>query len=232
MNHNPFKALAKGEWALWIFSLCVVGVSSFFAGGAGVLSTVASLTGVTALIFVAKGDVYGQLLTIIFSLLYGVVSIKFHYWGELITYVCMSLPAAFITMMSWLRHPYKDSNRVEIAHLTKGKILFAFASSAVATVVFYFILRALSTPNLAFSTLSVFTSFLACVFLVLRLPYYALAYSANDVVLIVLWVLATLKDVQYLPMIVCFSMFLVNDLYGFYNWRRMKRRQSLDIEQK
>ncbi|MBR1530710.1 MAG: nicotinamide mononucleotide transporter, partial [Eubacterium sp.] len=82
------------------------------------------------------------------------------------------------------------------------------------------------------STLSVFTSFLACVFLVLRLPYYALAYSANDVVLIVLWVLATLKDVQYLPMIVCFSMFLVNDLYGFYNWRRMKRRQSLDIEQK
>ena len=60
----------------------------------------------------------------------------------------------------------------------------------------------------------------------LRSPYYALGYAANDVVLIVLWVLASVVDISYLSMVVCFIMFLVNDLYGFINWRRMQRKQG------
>jgi len=50
--------------------------------------------------------------------------------------------------------------------------------------------------------------------------------GANDVVLIVLWVIATLADGGYAPMIVCFFVFLVNDTYGFVNWSLMQRRQK------
>jgi nicotinamide riboside transporter PnuC len=76
------------------------------------------------------------------------------------------------------------------------------------------------------STLSVTTSFLAVSLTALRSPYYALAYTANDIVLIVLWILASIQDIAYLPMILCFVMFMVNDLYGFLNWRRMRDRQG------
>jgi len=62
--------------------------------------------------------------------------------------------------------------------------------------------------------------------MLMRNPWYALAYGANDVVLIVLWVLAALRDRSSLPMVFCFLMFLANDLYGYRNWRRMKRRQQ------
>ena len=62
----------------------------------------------------------------------------------------------------------------------------------------------------------------------MRLPHYALAYSANDIVLIILWVLASIKSIEYLPMVLCFTMFLANDLYGFFNWRKMKRNQAAD----
>ena len=54
----------------------------------------------------------------------------------------------------------------------------------------------------------------------------AAAYSANDVVLIVLWIMASMENISYLPMVFCFIMFLANDLYGFYNWRRMRNRQE------
>ena len=54
----------------------------------------------------------------------------------------------------------------------------------------------------------------------LRSSYYALGYAANDVVLIALWVLASLKDPVYIPVTVNFSIFLVNDLYGFVSWRK------------
>lgn len=55
--------------------------------------------------------------------------------------------------------------------------------------------------------------------------YYAVAYAANDIVLIVLWVLASMKDVKYVSVVVCFAAFLLNYIYGFVSWRRMEKRQ-------
>ncbi len=69
------------------------------------------------------------------------------------------------------------------------------------------------------------TSFAAVYLTARRSPFYAIAYAANDVVLIVLWTLATLSDVSYLSVTICFAAFLVNDVYGFVNWRRMEKRQ-------
>jgi len=94
------------------------------------------------------------------------------------------------------------------------------------TVIFYFILGALGTANLLISTFSVTTSFLAVYLTFRRSAYYALAYAANDLVLIVMWIMATLADSSYLSVVVCFVVFLVNDTYGFINWRRMEKRQS------
>lgn len=223
--YNPISYLSKREWCLWVLSLTVILVSSVFTGREGILNTAASLVGVTALIFVAKGDAYGQILTIIFSMMYGIISLRYKYYGEMITYVFMSAPAAFITLVTWLKHPYKDSHEVKVAVLTKRSITATIIISSGITFVFYFILRALGTANLLVSTLSVLTSSFACMLLILRSPYYAIAYSANDIVLIILWLLATIDNMKYLPMILCFAMFLANDLYGFYNWRRMKKGQ-------
>ena len=58
-----------------------------------------------------------------------------------------------------------------------------------------------------------------------RSPYFSLAYAANDVVLIVMWTMAAAEDISYLSVIICFVTFLVNDLYGFINWKRMEKRQ-------
>ena len=143
MKHNPFKNLKKHEWALWIVSMSVVAVSSVMAGGESLLSGAASLIGVTALIFLAKGDVYGQLFSIMFSVLYGIVSFQFRYYGEMITYLGMTAPSAFVTLLSWLKHPYRDSDEVEVSHLTKAKAVIVLLSSLAVTVVFYFILKAL-----------------------------------------------------------------------------------------
>ena len=115
---------------------------------------------------------------------------------------------------------------MEIHRLNGKHIAVVCALTVAVTVAFYFILKALNTPNLLFSTLSVATSFLASALTFLRSPYYALAYGANDVVLIVLWVLATVENVAYFPMIICFTVFLANDLYGFFNWQRIQKRQG------
>lgn len=224
--NNPFKRLTRFEVGLWLTSLAVIFTSSFFSGSEGMVSGIASLIGVTALIFVAKGMITGQVLTIIFALLYGVISLFFRYYGETITYVGMSLPMAVASLISWIRHPFRDTDEVEISHMTPKKLVLVGVTAVTVTAVFYFILKWLGTANLFFSTLSITTSWAACMLTFLRSPYYALAYAANDIVLIVLWVSAAVTDISCLPMVFCFIMFFANDIYGFYNWKRMRKAQE------
>lgn len=223
---NPFKKLTKFEMGLWICSVVVIIVSFFASNRGDVLTLIASLIGVTALIFLAKGYVIGQILCIIFAVFYGIISFCFKYYGEMITYLCMSAPAAVASLISWIKHPYKNSDEVEVSRVGKKQIIFMFFLAILVTVLFYFILSALNNANLFFSVLSVTTSFVASYLTFLRSPYYALGYVANDIVLIILWILAAIEDISYIPMIFCFVMFLANDLYGFFNWKRMQARQS------
>ena len=59
---NPFRSLSHFERILWITSLILVTGSFLCSPEKNVLSLIASLIGVTALIFLAKGYVIGQVL--------------------------------------------------------------------------------------------------------------------------------------------------------------------------
>lgn len=223
---NPFKNLTKFELRLWLVSMVVVAGSFVLAPSRDYLTLTASLIGVTALIFVAKGYVLGQILTVVFAVFYGIISFYFHYYGEMLTYLCMTAPMAIVAAVEWLRNPYKQSAEVKVGRLTRNKLTLLWVLTILVTVIFYFVLGALNTANLLVSAISVTTSFLASGLTFLRSPYYALAYAANDIVLIILWMMASIVDISYLPMILCFVMFFANDVYGFVNWRRMEKRQA------
>ena len=222
-------SLTKFEWFLWIASSLVIGVSYIASPNRDVLTIIDSLIGVAALIFIAKGYVFGQILAVVFAVLYGIIAFFCRYYGEMITYLCMTAPIAVLTAIAWIKHPYKDSNEVEVSRVSKGQILVMSALTVAVTVVFYFILSALGNENLFVSTFSVTTSFVACYLSLLRSPYYAIAYVVNDLVLVVLWSLAARADIAYLPMVFCFLMFFINDIYGFVNWLKIQRAQQLGV---
>lgn len=152
-------------------------------GEIDILTLTAALIGATSLIFAAKGNVWAQILMIIFCILYGIISWKFHYWG------CM-----------------------------------------IVTFLFYELLKYLNTPNLMFSTVSIATSFLAATLTMLRSSYYALGYASNDIVLIILWVMASIKDPSYFPVVVNFMIFFLNDMYGFISWKKREAKIEEKIE--
>lgn len=216
-----FGSLTRFERWLWAVSVIVVAGSYIAAGQNDWLTLASSLVGVTSLIFIAKGMIVGQVLVILFSLGYGVVSYLNAYYGEVLTYLFMTAPMAIVALISWLRHPYKDSGEVAVAQVKGRQVVLLLLVAVVVTAVFYHLLGALGTANVLVSTLSVTTSFVAVGLTALRSPYYAVGYAFNDVVLIVLWLM-----VANYPMALCFVMFLVNDIYGFVNWRRMYLRQS------
>lgn len=217
----------KGELLLWTLSVLLIVVSFSAFDRENYLTLCASVIGVTSLIFNAKGNPTGQLLMIVFSVLYGIISFTFSYYGEMITYLGMTAPMAVFALISWLRHPYEgNKSEVKVNHLKKTELLFAIILTVIVTFVFYLILSDIHTANIIPSTISVTTSFLAVYLTFRRSEYYAVGYAANDLVLIVLWVMAAMKDVSYLSVVVCFVVFAVNDIYGYISWSKMKKRQT------
>ena len=225
--HRLIHYFTKAERILWALSVsAVVAVFVLFDRGNG-LVLIASLIGVTSLLFNAKGNPVGQLLMIAFSALYGYISYTFCYFGEMVTYLGMTAPMAAVALVSWLKNPYKGNRaEVKVNQISRKEHALMWLLTALVTVLFYFILAHFRTANLLPSTLSVTTSFLAVYLTFRRSPYFALGYAANGMILIVLWTLAALEDLSYVSVAVCFAVFLVNDLYGFLSWIKMEKRQA------
>ena len=221
------KYFSKTEIVLWSSSTFLIVLSFLIFDRENYMTLAASLIGVTSLIFSAKGNPFGQLLMILFSLLYGIISYTFSYYGEMVTYLGMTMPMAVVALIAWLKNPYEGNKaEVKVNTLTKTECCFMWLLTAAVTVLFYFILAFFGTANLLPSTLSVTTSFLAVYLTFRRSPFFALAYACNDVVLIVLWVLASMQNTNYISVVVCFCAFLVNDIYGYISWSKMKLRQG------
>ncbi len=217
----------QGEYCLWGASVGFILLAFILFDRSHYLILTASLTGATSLIFNAKGNPFGQLLMILFSLLYTIISYSFAYYGEMITYLGMTAPMSLIAFIAWLKNPYHGKrSEVTVNRLTHQELGSMLLLSILITVIFYYILAACHTANLLLSTISVTTSFIAVYLTFRRSPYFALGYAANDLVLIALWILATREDRAYLSVVVCFVAFFINDLYGYANWKKMQHRQQ------
>ena len=217
---NPFKNLTKKEWGLWLGSLLIIAISNTLSQDRSLLTLIAAWIGITSLIFAAKGNVWAQILMIVFSVLYGIISWQFRYWGEMITYLGMTMPMAIWSTITWIKNPAKNGKEVAIQRLTKKHIVGIAFFGIIVTIAFYYMLKALHTPNLVFSTSSITTSFVAATLTMLRSSYYALGYAFNDIVLIILWGYASIENPTYIPVLANFVIFFFNDIYGFICWRR------------
>jgi len=214
------------EIFLWFLSVAVVLLAFVIFDREKYLTLIASLIGVTSLIFNAKGNPFGQLLMVFFSLLYGWISYSFSYYGEMLTYVGMTGPMAVLALISWVRNPYQGNHaEVEVNQLHRKELPVMIGLTIAVTIVFYGVLNMFHTANLELSTLSVTTSFAAVYLTFRRSPWFAVAYAANDIVLIILWMLASKEDPSYWSVVVCFISFFANDLYGFVSLRNMQVRQ-------
>ena len=111
---------------------------------------------------------------------------------------------------SWLACQPRINTRTSLKEL-----IFAFALTAAVTFAFYFILKALGTA-----------SFISVYFTFRRSPLHSLFYASNDIVLIILWSFACAKDPSQIAVIVCFCVFLVNDVYGYISWIKTAKRQG------
>ena len=227
-----FKNWTVFEICFLFCSLLAITLCFVFGADKNVFSFIVSLVGVVAVLTVAKGLVIAPFINIGYNILYAIISIFQGYYGEAIIYICLMIPISVFSIIEWLRNKNKDNSDVVEVNKIKGKeYLYLAIATVFATVGFYFLLKVLNTNELIISTISLITSMIASYLMLRRCSYYALGFILNDIILIVLWSLVVVNSgIGYLPTVISFCVFLINDIYGFIHWKMEEKKQQKQEE--
>ncbi|MBO7526974.1 MAG: nicotinamide mononucleotide transporter [Clostridia bacterium] len=222
-----------GSWTLFeklflFFSLITITLCFAFGIDKNIFAYIVSIVGVISVLLVAKGLAIAPIIYVIYSILYSVLSISQRYYGEAIIYLGLMIPISVISIVSWLKNRNKAQKEVVSVNSIKGKeYLYLSIATVVATIGFYFILKVLNTSELIISTLSLVSSAVASYLMLRRCSYYAIGFIVNDIILIMLWILAVVSSgIGYLPSAISFCIFLINDIYGFIHWKIEEHKQN------
>ncbi len=135
---SMLRYFSRGELALWLFSMLLITVFFFIFDRVNYMTLAASLIGATSLIFCAKGNPLGQILMILFGVLYGIISYRFTYYGEVVTYLGMTTPMAVVSLVAWLRNPYHGNRtEVEVHSVGRRETALMLGLAIAVTFVFY-----------------------------------------------------------------------------------------------
>lgn len=223
---NPFKFFSRTDWIIYTLSIAIILLSNIFAREIDYFKVIATIIGATSLIFIAKGHFLGQIIMLVFAVFYSILSYINGYYGEIIISAGLTLPLSISSIYTWVKNPYnKGENVVKSYRLNLKDVINTILISLVVLISGFFVLRALNTNDLFVSTISLGTSFVASYLMFRRNSFYAVAFMLNDLVLIVLWSLASVNDITNLSVVFCFAMFLINDLYAFISWKIRERQQ-------
>lgn len=228
-----FKDWNVFEIIVLFASLLVITICFFVGQERDFFSLVISLIGVVSVLTISKGLYFAPIIFLVFDILYGIISIKQMYYGEAFISFVLMLPIYAFSIITWIRNRKGESSReVKINKIkTKEYLCLAIISLGV-TVICYFLLKLLGTSQLIISTISIFTSVVASYLMLRRCSYYALGYMANDIVLIIMWTLVVINSgIGYLPMVINFLVFLVNDTYGLIRWKLAERKQGEKLKE-
>lgn len=223
---NYFKDWNLFEKLFLSLGVTISILSSIIFHGTIIDTLYTSLYLITALLM-SKGKVECYFIGFISVFFYGIVSYNQKYFGELLITIFLTFPIMIIGIVSWLRHPDRKNDVVMISHLSKKEIAITFLAQLVLFWVYFFILKLFNTDLIILSTFSVVTSVLASYFEARRSELSLMCYISNDFIIITLWLIPILNgSTELISVLVGPILLLINDIYGSYNWLRLKKIQT------
>ena len=179
----------------------------------------------TALLL-AKGKYSCYIIGIISTFFYAYVSYTNSYYGEIIISMFCTLPLMIVGLINWLKNQ-DDTNTVIIKEITKKELIIVLLSQVIMFSGYYYLLKYFNTSNLFVSTLSIVASLIATYLTARRSEYGFIGFIINDLILITLWGLPVINgNLNLIPVLLCPVLLLINDIYGVYNWKKLKELQG------
>lgn len=204
----------------------IVAIISTIIFKGSILNTIYTITFITYALLSSKGKVESYIVGFIGIFFYGIISYQQHYYGEIVICIGLSIPVMIYGVIDWYKNRDKELNVIIINDISKKEIILVLLSQVIMYFGYYYILKLFNTASLIVSSISIVTSTLALYFGARRSELAFYCYLANDAIIITLWLLPILSGQTPLISVLVGPLLLtINDAYGVYNWKRLKKEQ-------
>jgi len=207
---------------LWLFIFTAVNIYLFFAWDDTWIGLTASLSGMLCVVLTAKGKMSSFYWGLVNILAYSYVAYKSAYYGDVGLNMLYFLPMTFVGIYYWGKNLNKDT--VKVRSMTMKQWIYWGIISTISIIVLGMGLEKVGgTLPFVDSTTTVF-SIVAQVLLNKRYTEQWFYWILVDIWSIVMWFHIFLRDGNNVSMLVMWTAFLVNAIYGYYNWTKLEEQ--------
>jgi len=205
----------------WLAVFSIVNVWLFFAWDDTWIGLLTSLTGMLNVVLVAKGKISNYWFGLVNVSLYGWTAYGNQYYGEVMLNLGYFLPMQVVGLYLWRRNvdPTKTADDVRARWLSWRERWLWLAVSVAGTAGYAVVLERLGGNLPAFDSASTVLSVIAMILMVRRVAEQWILWIAIDVVSIYLWLVVLDEGGNEVSMVVMWSAYLVNAIYGMWRWK-------------
>ena len=226
MNYNQLLEQTKqelfGGWkpfeAAWLLIFIAAQIGIYIYNPDSILGMVSGISGIICNVFVSKGKISNYFFGLIFAYTYFYISLGANFLGEMNTTLYVYIPAQFIGYFLWKANMQKEQNSdaVIAKALTVNGWIGLIAFLVIGTLLFVEILNYYGGSSTGLDGLSTIIVVAAQALMVLRYREQWLLWIVLNIISIALWAENTSMYVMY-------SAYLLNSLYGYYNWSKLQK---------
>ena len=229
MNYNQLLEQTKqelfGGWkpfeAAWLLIFIAAQIGIYIYNPDSILGMVSGVSGIICNVFVSKGKISNYFFGLIFAYTYFYISLGANFLGEMNTTLYVYIPAQFIGYFLWKANMQKEQgvDAVVAKALTAKGWMGLIAFLVIGTFLFVQLLNHFGGSSTGLDGLSTIIVIAAQALMVLRYREQWLLWILLNIISIALWAENTSMYVMY-------SAYLLNSLYGYYNWRKLQKVQA------
>jgi nicotinamide mononucleotide transporter len=210
-NWNTFERL-------WIGIFVLAGTVVTIQTKDSILNYVILITGILCVVLAAKGNIWNYAFGLINSFGYAYVSFTNGLYGDMGLNLFFFVPTSIIGFIMWKKHLSKGS--VEMRGLKWWNQLAVGGTCLVLILILGYLLSMIKTQNTPYiDSTSTILSIIATLLMMWRYKEQWILYIILNIVTIVMWVIRLLNGSNDGSiMIIMWTAFLVNAVYGYFNW--------------
>lgn len=223
------------DWSLfekaWLALFTAINIYLFFAFKDSAIGLISSLTGMLCVVLVAKGKISNYYFGIIQTATYAYIAFGYGLYGEAMLNGLFYLPVQFIGIYLWSRNKTGDSVKGEdvvVNRLTrKGWIRLAVVA-VVGSAAYAVLLHYIGGKQVGLDSAAVVLSVIAQILMLKRFAEQWVLWIVVNVLSISLWVVTLINTGgNDFNMVVMWTAFLANSVYGYINWIKLGKAQEV-----
>jgi nicotinamide mononucleotide transporter len=217
----------------WLFTFTIINVYLFFVWSDSLIGLISSISGMLCVVLVAKGKITNYYFGIIQTVTYAYIAYGYGLYGEAMLNGLFYFPIQFIGIYLWKKNKTDRGVKgedVKVRSLSKMGWLYTLLIIFILTIGYGYFLKYLGGNNVWTDSATNVLSIAAQIMMLKRLTEQWLLWIAVNVLSIFLWLSALLSQGgNDFSMLVMWSAFLVNSIYGYLNWRKMHQKQMIEV---